>query len=92
MGATTVPQVTPYIQVGLVFMQSNIIRYHCSPVDIRNKVIKAMLKLLKLVYSSIIWPFVILSKRNTPSTANIKKANSSSMNILMSEGSAKVIV
>jgi hypothetical protein len=87
-GAIWVPQVTPLIQVEDVSMQSNMMRCHCSPVDIRNKVISAALKLEKLVFSLIIWPLVMPLKRNTPRTAKIKKAKRRSMNILISDGKA----
>lgn len=68
-GDNPVPQFTPFMQSGEVFIVSYIIVGQSSPVTHLKRIIIAIPKLLKFIYSFIYTPSVISPNIFTPKTA-----------------------
>ena len=84
-GAKPVPQVFPSMQSEEVFMQSYMILFQSSPVEIEKSNSKLRWKLVKFFHSSITFPSVTLKKSELPKTAIMKKMSISKMNTLISD-------
>lgn len=92
-GAHLVPQFRSFSKhSGGVLEQSYITKFQSSPVDILKSMRKAFAKLEKFMKSFITWPEVMFLKKNTPSTANMKKTSINRLNTLNKDGREKVMV
>jgi hypothetical protein len=75
-GASEVPQVWPWMQLGGVSMQSYISMFQFSPVEITKRVRNELPKSLKFLMSEIMLPSVIVEKKKM---AKIEKMNRTSI-------------
>ena len=92
MGAIEVPQDSPGMQLGDVFIVSYIILFQSSPVPIEKRSEKLRWKLVKFLYSSMTLPDLISKNIVFPSTAKMKKISMRRMNTLKSESTDIMIV
>ena len=81
-GARLLPHVSPSMQSGSVCVQSYMILFQSSPVDMENSRRKLLSKTVKFLYSLIATPFFTPLNINYPSVAKIKKKSIRSMNTL----------
>ena len=84
-GAMLVPHVLPGIQSGSVRMQSYMILFQSSPVEIAKSNWKLMWKFVKFFHSSMTTPSSMSAKRLLPSTALMKKTSISKKNTFTSD-------
>jgi hypothetical protein len=91
-GASEVPQVCPWMQLGGVSMQSYISMFQFSPVDITNRVRNELPKSLKFLMSEMMLPSVIVEKKNTARIEKMNRTSISSRNTFESGPTDNVIV